>query len=58
MILIDIKQPMLFNDGSVAAPTAGLHFTKEVLNKLKDKGVILEYLTFACHIQHIQTCIK
>jgi len=33
------------NDGSVAAPTAGLHFTKEVLNKLKDKGVILEYLT-------------
>ncbi len=28
-------------EGSVAAPTAGLHFTEEILNQLKDKGVIL-----------------
>lgn len=31
--------------GSVAAPTAGFHFTKELLNKLKDKGVQIEYVT-------------
>lgn len=31
--------------GSVAAPTAGLHFTERVLNKLSQKGVDLEELT-------------
>jgi len=31
--------------GSVAAPTAGLHFTEELLEKLKDKGVELAYIT-------------
>lgn len=29
------------DEGSVAAPTAGLHFTKEILKKLQDKGVEL-----------------
>lgn len=33
------------DEGSVAAPTAGLHFTKEILNKLKEKGVELIYVT-------------
>ena len=32
-------------DGSVAAPTAGLHFTKELLKKAQDKGVKLAYVT-------------
>jgi len=31
--------------GSVAAPTAGLHFTKNIIDKLKLKGVLIEYLT-------------
>jgi len=32
-------------DGSVAAPTAGLHFTKRLIKKLKDKGIKFEYIT-------------
>lgn len=33
------------NTGSAAAPTAGLHFTNDILNKLKDKGVNIGYVT-------------
>ena len=33
------------NEGSVAAPTAGLHFTQEILNQLKEKGVEVGYVT-------------
>ncbi len=31
--------------GAVAAPTAGLHFTDNVLNALKDKGVDVDFVT-------------
>lgn len=33
------------DEGSVAAPTAGLHFTEEILQRLQDKGVELAYVT-------------
>ncbi|NME94533.1 tRNA preQ1(34) S-adenosylmethionine ribosyltransferase-isomerase QueA [Clostridium cochlearium] len=31
--------------GSAAAPTAGLHFTEELLNKIKEKGIKIAFLT-------------
>lgn len=32
-------------DGSVAAPTAGLHFSKELLQDIENKGIETEYVT-------------
>jgi len=43
---IDRYQTIYARDwGSVAAPTAGLHFTPELMLKLKDKGVIVTAVT-------------
>jgi len=32
-------------NGAVAAPTAGLHFTRKLLNSLQEKGVLVSFLT-------------
>jgi S-adenosylmethionine:tRNA ribosyltransferase-isomerase len=32
-------------DGAVAAPTAGLHFTDEIIKQLREKGVVTNFLT-------------
>ncbi|MBF0506930.1 MAG: tRNA preQ1(34) S-adenosylmethionine ribosyltransferase-isomerase QueA [Nitrospirae bacterium] len=31
--------------GSIAAPTAGLHFTDRLINKIRDKGICVRFLT-------------
>ena len=33
------------NDGSAAAPTAGLHFTKELMKQVEEKGVKIAHVT-------------
>ncbi len=42
---LDYQTVFARNDGSVTAPTAGLHFSRELLNSLTAQGVISTFLT-------------
>ncbi|MBU4510838.1 tRNA preQ1(34) S-adenosylmethionine ribosyltransferase-isomerase QueA [bacterium] len=41
----DYQTVYAVHDGSIAAPTAGLHFTKALLKELAQKGIEIVYLT-------------
>ena len=41
------------NLGSAAAPTAGFHFTNEVIEQLKLKGVEIINVTFTCWSRNV-----
>ena len=41
----DYQTVYAVHDGSIAAPTAGLHFTKSLLKELTQKGIEIVYLT-------------
>src|SRR6185312_4440711 len=43
--LTDYQTVFARAEGSVAAPTAGLHFTSQLLEKLREKGVGIERVT-------------
>lgn len=43
--MVDYQTVFAKHEGSVAAPTAGLHFTKELLRELQQNGVIISHVT-------------
>lgn len=42
---LDYQTVYAANEGAVASPTAGLHFTSEIMNRLESQGINLAYLT-------------
>jgi S-adenosylmethionine:tRNA ribosyltransferase-isomerase len=47
---LDYQTVYARNDGSIASPTAGLHFTRDLLRDIKSHGVNITYLTL--HISY------
>ncbi len=48
--LIDYQTVYAKEDGAIAAPTAGLHFTKELIERIKNKGVEVIDVTLHCSL--------
>ncbi len=42
---LDYQTVYATKEGSIAAPTAGLHFTNELLDQLREKGIEIDFLT-------------
>lgn len=43
--MVDYQTVFAAHEGSVAAPTAGLHFTNELLREIQQKGVVVTHVT-------------
>ncbi len=44
------------HEGAVAAPTAGMHFSRELLKRLEIKGVDFAYITLHVGLGNFRTC--
>ena len=44
------------HEGSAAAPTAGLHFTKELLKEIEEKGVKIAHVNPSCGTGYVPPC--
>ena len=52
--LTDYQTIFARNEGSIAAPTASLHFTQSLFSKILDKGVEIDYLTLHVGLSSIK----
>ena len=53
MILTAIKLFYAKESGSAAAPTAGLHFTDELLDEIRAKGINIAFITLHVGLEHL-----
>ena len=47
-----ISNSLCKRNGSAAAPTAGLHFTNEIIEKIREKGVEIVFITLHVGLEH------
>jgi S-adenosylmethionine:tRNA-ribosyltransferase-isomerase (queuine synthetase) len=51
-----VTKQFMLEEGAVAAPTAGLHFSKHLLKKLEIKGIKFAEVTLTRWFGDIQSC--